>query len=372
MRLSLLLVLVGDYCLKVVFSKLAISEDLFFFQDDTCANHSTVDQLRNRPLSSVDSIFNCDLPNATCTYYYPSNFFDSDCGLGRHFRQQILHDTQAKMKNHTLWINMPAIGFPTLRIHSQQERSTSETNISSTPLAGEHLSFIHVHKAGGSSLHDAFNTLSTNNRAKLIRHRWWSPGQIDDLLMLEKTRTDLQHAITYPSSLPFESDKHVIFAVVRNPVERFISSIGQAFGAPGSNGAVAQELSNKCIKETSKETLRCVIDHIKEHSFFVELHFSPQVLDLSFTTMFEDVPIAVFPFQELPNVLKYLGLEQSHKRRDGSQSNYRPHAILKNMTMDDYDGDMMKDICEIYKVDVIMQRSMGIEVPQCDPFIITN
>jgi hypothetical protein len=42
------------------------------------------------------------------------------------------------------------------------------------------------------------------------------------------------------------------------------------------------------------------------------------------------------------------------------------------MTMDDYDGEMMKDICEIYKVDVIMQKIMGIEVPQCDPFIITN
>ena len=133
---------------------------------------------------------------------------------------------------------------------------------------------------------------------------------------------------------------------------------------------MAHELSNKCIKETSTQTLRCVIDHIKENSFFVELHFSPQVLDISFTTMWQDVPIAIFPFQELPTVLQYFGLDHNHKRRDGNQSNYRPHEILKNMSVADYDEDMMRDICNIYKVDVIMQRSVGIEVPQCDPFII--
>lgn len=372
--LPLCILLFGNHCLPVAFSKLA-SEDLFFFED-TCTNHDTVEKLRNRTLSTVESIFNCDLSDAKCSYYYPHNFFDSKCGIGRRFRRKILHDTQAKMKNHSLWIGMPAIGFPTVRILGPTEdrslKTLLENNNSSTPLAGEHLSFIHVHKAGGSSLHDAFNKLASSNRAKLTRHRWWSPNSSQEPLILEKTRSDLKHAITYPSSLPFESDKHIIFAVVRNPVERFISSIGQAFGASGSTGAVAEELSNKCIKETSKETLRCVIDHIKENSFFVELHFSPQVLDLSFTTMFEDVPIAVFPFQELPSILTYLGTSRDHKKRDGNEKDYRPHPILTNMTVADYDTDMLRDICDIYEVDVIMQRSIGISVPQCDPFIRNN
>jgi hypothetical protein len=85
--------------------------------------------------------------------------------------------------------------------------------------------------------------------------------------------------------------------------------------------------------------------------------------------MWENVPIAIFPFRELPNILTYLGLEPDHKRRDGHQSNYRPNPILTNMTVADYDEDMMRDICQIYKVDVIMQRSLGIDVPQCEPFL---
>ena len=320
----------------------------------------------NRTRSNVDSIFNCDLPHAKCTYYYPNNFFDDKCGIGRTFREEIIVNTKAKMNAGTLWNHMPSIGFPTIRVHSEN------SNSSITPLAGEHLSFIHVHKAGGSSLHYAFNRLSASRRAELTRHRWWSPGRLTNKSFAQQTRNDLKDAIAYPISLPFEENNHLIFAVVRNPVERFISSMGQAFGAVGSTGDVANQLSAKCIKDTSRETLRCTINHIKENGFYVELHFSPQVLDLSFTTMFEDVPIAIFPFHDLPNVLQYLGLEKDHKGRDGSQSNYRPHPVLTNMTVDDYDTDMMRDICTIYEVDVIMQRSMGIEVPQCDPFIIKN
>lgn len=39
------------------------------------------------------------------------------------------------------------------------------------------------------------------------------------------------------------------------------------------------------------------------------------------------------------------------------------------MSVKDYDDDMIRDVCEIYKVDVIMQRSLGFKVTSCDPFI---
>ena len=223
------------------FCQTTVTSHEFFFHD-SCTNHSNinsnysvVETLRNRTISTVQSIFNCDLSDAKCSYYYPAHFFDSECGIGRSFRW-IIDDTQAKMKDGSLWVGMPAIGFPTVRVlkpTTEQSETPLVHSKSSTPLAGEHLSFIHVHKSGGSSLHDAFNTLSSNHKASLTRHRWWSPGGIQDSRMQEKTRSDLKHAITYPSSLPFATDDHVIFAVVRNPVERFISSIGQAFGTYG-------------------------------------------------------------------------------------------------------------------------------------------
>lgn len=39
------------------------------------------------------------------------------------------------------------------------------------------------------------------------------------------------------------------------------------------------------------------------------------------------------------------------------------------MSVDDYDEESLRVVCEIYEMDVRMQRSLGIEVPRCDPFI---
>ena len=41
------------------------------------------EQFRNK--SKVRSMFNCDAKGALCQYYYPSNFFDEECGLGESF-----------------------------------------------------------------------------------------------------------------------------------------------------------------------------------------------------------------------------------------------------------------------------------------------
>ena len=49
----------------------------------------------------------------------------------------------------------------------------------------------------------------------------------------KNTMASLKHATHYPSS-KFEPEDHVMFAVVRDPTERFISSIGQAMGGMGS------------------------------------------------------------------------------------------------------------------------------------------
>ena len=156
---------------------------------------------------------------------------------------------------------------------------------------------------------------------------------------------------------------------MRDPTERFISSIGQALGATGSTGNhIGPILRKACIKETSKETLKCLAHYVQDHGFWIELHFTPQVVDISFTTMWQDVPIAIFPFKELKTILTYFGRGNVHGR-NGSGKGYRSDDVLTNMSVDDYDEESLRVVCEIYEMDVRMQRSLGIEVPRCDPFI---
>ena len=143
---------------------------------------------------------------------------------------------------------------------------------------------------------------------------------------------------------PCDND-HTLFAVVRDPVERFISAIGQATGAYGStNNGIGKQLMDECFKEISRQTLRCFVDLMHTNSTWIEVHFTPMVLEISFA-------VAVFPFQQVPHLLAELGSDPNVKKKDGHASGYRKSGILTNMTVADYDDDMMKSLCDVYKMD---------------------
>lgn len=362
----------------------------------------------NRPhtKSSVQSLFNCDLPDSHCKYYYPANFFCDECGLGKEFSHYV-EDAKAKKANGTLWNHMPAVGFPTLtmenvcfevkgglKIRPEDEKTAVSESVlteigmhikeqedgTQSRCLTERLSFLHVHKSGGSSLHGAFNSVSPNPHAKLVRHKFFTPsnnpGKVKENPYNERmenfTLSSLEGASKYPDE-KFSPMQHVIFAVVRDPTERFISSIGQAMGASGSGGnKIGPVLKEACIKTTSKETLKCVAKYVRDHGYWIELHFTPQVVDIAFTTMFQDVPVALFPMKpHLKTILEYFGAGKI-KQRDGSTTNYRSHPILTNMTVADYDEETSEIVCKLYEMDVRMQRSLGMKVPRCDPYIAND
>ena len=369
-----------------------------------CEVDETKDRWSNRPFntSSVQSMFNCDREDSLCNYYYPANFFDNGCGLGQEFAFHI-DDAQAMKDNGTLWNFMPSVGFPTITMNNtclyfdnnkfvnqgnfmdKGGRITTRMVLSDIGSRdtdeyrcyNERLSFLHVHKAGGSSLHNAFNFLSSSKNAALTRHRFFTPtitpGKASRVsqnsqAMANFTLKSLSHASKYPDKV-FDSEQHVIFTAVRDPTERFISSIGQALGAQGSGGNhIGPILQKECVKESSAEALKCLARYVRDHGFWIELHFTPQVLDISFTTMWQDAPIAIFSFKHLKDILHHFGRDNVHVR-DGSKEKYRADPILTNMTVDDYDEESLRIVCEIYEMDVRMQRSLGIEVPRCDPYI---
>lgn len=374
---------------------------------------------RDFPTSDAPSLFNCDLDDARCTYYFPADFFDPNCGIGKEY-VHFIEDAKAMKNNNTLWNFMPSVGFPTLTlkntcfksntrkkknrkaqtiekaivttkkrssredmdtlVHIGQHNKTSPIGIEYRCLT-ERLSFLHVHKSGGSSLHNAFNGASRGANATIVRHKFWQPpagpgtslprgpSKANSISSTteEFTLDSLHHATKYPQT-EFGPAQHVIFAIVRDPTERFISSIGQATGGVGSGGNhIGPILKKACLKETSALTLNCMANYVKDHGFWIELHFTPQVIDISFTTMWQDVPLSIFSFTHLKTVLGYF--ENHSQMRNGAAEKYRSNDVLKNMTVADYDEDTLRIVCEIYEMDVIMQRSLGLEVPRCDPFI---
>lgn len=411
----------GDDFIKIRLSS-SLASTIQLLSTPECQNTKHLPNTRKRwsnrftgrSISTVQSIFNCDLPNSTCQYYFPANFFDEKCGIGGRFAYHIA-DAESMRKNETLWTDMPSVGFPTLTMNNvcldknskgrkrqpgrMPERDEKGGTGNASPILtdiGEHnllskdvrclterISFIHVHKSGGTSLHSSFSSVSRKSNATLTRHKWFTPKhtgggmtrpQIVNKMkenedgMYNFTLEAALQATTYPVTEFGEYD-HVIFAVVRDPTERFISSIGQAMGGRGSTGnKIGKILQKECIKSTSALTLTCMAKYVRDHGFWIELHFSPQVIDISFTTIWQDIPIAVFSFKELKNILAYLAMPNARGRNGGS-GEYRPNPVLSEMSVEDYNEESLRIVCEIYELDVIMQRSLGIAVPRCDPFI---
>jgi hypothetical protein len=168
-----------------------------------------------------------------------------------------------------------------------------------------------------------------------------------------------------------------MFAFIRDPLERFVSSIGQAMGAQGShNNIVGKELQSRCINGTvyslqnSRYTLQCCIDYIQENGFYFEIHFTPQAVEIAFATQMYHVPVAVFKFEEsYSTVLTEMGANHEIKHRDGDSKGYRPNPVLTGMTPVDYTPELIRQICKLYEVDVILHRSLGWDVPRCAGYV---
>lgn len=154
-------------------------------------------------------------------------------------------------------------------------------------------------------------------------------------------------------------------------MERFISAIGQATGGKGSvaSSTFAHDLSRTCLeKRTPRETLTCFVGLVKTHGTWIEVHFTPMVLEISFATMYKDIPVAIFPFQEIPTLLEELDADSNLKRKDGAAEGHRKNSVLTKMTLEDYDEGALRDLCGIYRVDVLFLWHLGYAT-RCDDFV---
>jgi len=167
----------------------------------------------------------------------------------------------------------------------------------------------------------------------------------------------LDGTVKYQSS--WNETSHTLFTVVRDPVERFISQIGQVTSFQFGGKEIAQQLRDKCMKETSQETLSCFVQLVQTNSTWIDVHFTPMLLEISFATMYKDIPVAIFPFTEVPSLLKELGGNPDEKIKDGHKEGYRSSDVFASMTVEDYDEDSLRLLCLVYEMDVAMFKYLG-------------
>jgi len=190
---------------------------------------------------------------------------------------------EERRANRTLWIGGPPIVLPYASLHPGIKPNGKPPG-RTIPLPNHNLSMIHIHKTGGTSLVTAFGNLYAQKNTRGKRMMSYMPPPItrrrqpkarQKVQKVPERQTEmgfqanplprincrkfLDGAVKYRET--WEENEHTLFAVVRDPAERFISAIGQATGAYGSTAnGVGEWLRNECIKETGRETLRCFVD----------------------------------------------------------------------------------------------------------------
>jgi len=290
-----------------------------------------------------------------------------------------------------LWVNSPPFVIQCASIHPGIPPN-GKPPARTESLPTHNVTMLRVHKTGSSSLVKAFRKLvmdSANGERMVTYLPKKNPlllprkkGRLFHRKLLEKIKR--RKKIRHGNKLKPEEVKerrtesgefldgavkyrrkwgekdHTLFAVVRDPAERFISAIGQATGAKGSKkNGVANQLVDECVKDTGRETLRCFVNLIMKASTWIEVHFTPMAYEISFATMYKDIPIAVFPFNELPTILYELNADPRLMTKNGKEEGYRVSEVLTKMTIDDYDDETLRDLCQIYEVDVLFLHHIG-------------
>mmetsp|Transcript_16286 Transcript_16286/g.18559 ORF Transcript_16286/g.18559 Transcript_16286/m.18559 type:complete len:478 (+) Transcript_16286:124-1557(+) len=362
-----------------------------------CENFDHGDTSPSTDPKIIDSLFNCNSEKGTCKWHFPARFFDKVCGIGKDFYEEI-ENIKKLHAARELWLNGPPIVIPRASITPKVNKGKFRKE----PFPTHNISMTHVHKTGGTSLVNAFSSI-LGKGAKGKRHTVYQPGKSTSMMSMRAKRTsssrnnNITSSVTRPMNPPkspssssvrqanatskfldgaikytseWGTADHTLFAVIRDPAERFISAIGQATGAFGSSSnGIGKTLLNECVHEDSdtKETLRCFVNLVKTNGTLIEVHFTPMVIEISFATMWKDIPVAVFPFTEVPLLMNELGANPNDKKKDGHAKGYRKSPLLTNMTFSDYDEDSLLTLCQIYKVDVLFMNQLGFET-HCDKY----
>lgn len=357
--------------------------------------------------------WDCDLPETPCRYFYPQRFWGWDhddsnnnnnnntSAPGSAFRDdyQRLGGTNK---------NLPAMvalsWYPTITTTSSTGDIHRAHPVVSLPILPHNLSFIHVHKCGGTTVKallgqakkkvvvvaDPKTSTSSLNKAttKLVRadldnykysfgggsvaqkeyNQQRRQGHMDGMIRLQQQ----------------QNTGAVVFAVVRDPLERFVSAVQQVMH-------YHEDFRTACLKSTAQSTLQCAIRYLQEkgNSYLRDVHLVPMVTHFRLWDD-RDVRIAVLHLNDIHVLAQYmtiaaLGGNHHHYKnvnytatttltpnmphgRDRSNENYATSSVLSRMSVvEDCTPDMIRNLCQMYAVDVAFMASLGYTSRYCEP-----
>jgi len=180
----------------------------------------------------------------------------------------------------------------------------------------------------------------------------------------------------------------IVFALVRDPVDRFLSSIVQILSGPMRRRChQCREALDPCIAKAANNSdfatlLGCTIDILSSGSGspsygFFDRHVLPQATFLYGLLAGRDVEVAVFDMDRggLDHVVEAFGANGTEMRRNSRENKILDPELVQWFGKDVFlnpkiarialDEEMIRDICRVYSIDVEMMRYLGFPSASC-------
>jgi hypothetical protein len=164
-----------------------------------------------------------------------------------------------------------------------------------------------------------------------------------------------------------DSQSHAMLTIIRDPVERFLSALGQALLMKDT----AKHLHEDCDKYVTSDNklglVECAV-HLLESTTRsyseVETHLCPQAAMLHTKV---DLRIAAIDMSNFSSLLQHLVPGYSaHHARDRSVVTYSHSQMLSSLKAKDLSRDLIDRICRLYQVDVKLRRDIEMPNKWCD------
>jgi Sulfotransferase family len=339
--------------------------------------------------------------------FYPRRFFEQ--GAGRPWLEH-LQATQddLNLQSRFLW-------YRPIAAHQDQivessilvGDSNSARNTTTAPVCCPALVYYHIHKNGGGSMArhvpldmDAYNSdrervMGHDEYAKTCQQRMQQVYDNQQLSMggiyHYNSTGETKHATLQPQQQTVDS----IFTFLRDPIERFLSSLGQVLQGP--IGRMRKSISPCYHSMTTAALIECVLDKMEGHpeqeqtsehstsiattvstltssssfsskrTLFLDQHFAPQSYELYSGILGYDIGIVVLDLRDsLSWIVEELGGSANHKPINSAVGSAVWRFPQFQLSTSALTSAMKRRICTLYQPDVLLLRETGVTSTSCE------
>lgn len=282
--------------------------------------------------------------------FHPVDFFNNQSSPGYPFKDKFQY----------MWLKLQVVGTGTHRFsfESSADQSTIvNLDFVSVPKAATTtIGFVYKQMHNKSIVDDEGKVFNTNYQGMLSFYRGW----------------EAMNLIQSNNSTAVSKSK--LWTSMREPVGRFASAVGQEMNLRTAT-RTGKDFRQKCLSnDDPTATLQCAINHVRDIfnrdiKYPVQIHFIPSAV-IYYKRMFSNnLPLEVIDFKDVNKVTKeFLMLDDALLEEVGDtkkNSKDLKQDALASLTVSALTEDMIKQICEIYAVDVLIMRHLNLSDKYC-------